>query len=98
MDTGDQRLESAAVVSRAGKGFFPAEIEGGCAAGDRHRRYLHSLRPPTVLPGLVSARTARRGDARDAFLGKDGRTFDELPAQVSRRSLRTAWLAACAPT
>lgn len=91
MDTeGDKRLE-VPLSSVAGKGFFTAEIEERLYGGEIDIA-VHSLKDlPTVLPeGLGIGAYCERGDARDAFLGKDGRTFDELPAQarVGTSSLR----------
>jgi len=46
---------------------------------------VHSLKdlPVDLPPGLVLAGVLERGDPRDAFCSRDGRTLDELPAGAS---------------
>ncbi|MEG0791012.1 MAG: hydroxymethylbilane synthase [Gordonibacter sp.] len=93
LDTqGDKKLD-VPLPSVADKGFFTAEIEQ-----DLYERRIdiavHSLKDlPTELPeGLAVGAYCERADAHDAFLGKGGIAFADLPenACIGTSSLRRA--------
>lgn len=62
------------------KGLFVKEIEEALAAGEIDLA-VHSLKDlPTDQPkGLIVQAVPEREDARDVFISKTGRPFDELP-------------------
>lgn len=80
----DQPLPAsmAQVVAEVGtKGLFIKEIEEALLTGQVDLA-VHSLKDlPTIMPpGLTLAAVPPREDARDAFISKDGRSFEALPA------------------
>jgi hydroxymethylbilane synthase len=69
-------------VAEAGrKGLFIKEIEEALLAG-KVDLAVHSLKDlPTILPaGLILAAVPPREDARDVFISRDGKPFEQLPA------------------
>jgi len=87
---GDKILD-APLSKIGGKGLFTKEIEDALLDG-RVDLAVHSLKDlPTELPeGLVLAAIMKREDPRDAFISRDGRQLDDLPAgaRIGTSSLR----------
>lgn len=87
--TGDRQPESGPPAP--GKGVFVKEIEEALLANTIDVA-VHSLKdlPVEAVPRLVLAAVLPRGDVRDAFCSRDGRTLDELGAgaRVATGSLR----------
>lgn len=87
---GDIILDVA--LSKIGdKGLFTKEIETALLNGDVDVA-VHSLKDlPTELPdGLVIGGTLPRGEVRDVFISRDGRTLDQMTAndRIATSSLR----------
>jgi hydroxymethylbilane synthase len=89
--TSGDRIKTAAELRRAGKGLFVKEIERAllkrkidCA--------VHSLKDvPSELPaGLELGAYLERGEAADAFIGRNATPIDKLPprATIGTASLR----------
>jgi hydroxymethylbilane synthase len=78
-----------------GKGLFTKEIEEALLSG-RIDVAVHSSKDmPTLLPeGLEISAFLPREDARDAFIGRNGGSLDDLPpgARIGSSSLRRAAL------
>jgi hydroxymethylbilane synthase len=84
-----------------GRAFFTKEIDRALMQGEVDVA-VHSLKDLStqIEGGLTLAATLRRADARDALLGRDGRTLAQLPAgaRVGTSSLRRrAFLARVRP-
>ena len=98
--TGDRILD-VPLAKIGDKGLFTKELDVALLDG-RADLAVHSLKdvPTTLTDGIVIAAIPEREDPRDAFIGKDGLTFRELPqgAHVATGSLRRrAQLAALRP-
>ncbi|MCG8494337.1 MAG: hydroxymethylbilane synthase [Sneathiellales bacterium] len=88
--TGDQ-IQDRALSEAGGKGLFVKEIEEALLRGDIDLA-VHSMKDmETTLPeGLVIETILPREDPRDAFISRDGTSFDDLAAGavVGTSSLR----------
>ncbi len=88
--TGDQ-IQDRALSEAGGKGLFVKEIEEKLLSGDIDFA-VHSMKDmETALPdGLIIDCILPREDPRDAFISKDGKSLDDLPAGsvVGTSSLR----------
>jgi hydroxymethylbilane synthase len=88
--TGD-RFTEAALTAIGGKGAFTKEVEDAVLAGEADLA-VHSLKdlPTATVPGLRVWAVPPRFDPRDAWIGRDGLRFEELPvgAVVATGSLR----------
>jgi hydroxymethylbilane synthase len=88
--TGDAILDRP-LSEAGGKGLFTKEIEEALLAGAIDLAVHSSKDMPTVLPpGLGLSAFLPREDARDAFIGRDAKTLQDLPmrAVVGTASLR----------
>jgi hydroxymethylbilane synthase len=89
--TRGDRIQNAPFAEIGGKGLFTKEIEEALLAGEVDLA-VHSLKDlPTDLPeGLEVGAFSHRADVRDAFVGRDGLGFGDLPkgARVGTSSLR----------
>jgi hydroxymethylbilane synthase len=88
---GDRLAESAAPASAGGKGIFVKEIEDALLRKEIDLA-VHSMKdvPGELAPGLIIAATPPREDVRDAWISRDGRTFETIAsgARVGSTSLR----------
>ena len=88
--TGD-RIQDVPLAKIGDKGLFTKELDRALLDG-RVDLVVHSLKdvPTTLTEGIVVAAIPEREDPRDAFMGKDGLTFRDLPAGacVATGSLR----------
>lgn len=89
--TSGDRFQAASLQALGGKGAFTKEIEDALIAGDADLA-VHSLKDlPTELPeGLRIWAHPPRFDPRDAWIGRDGLRYGDLPAGgvVATGSLR----------
>src|SRR6201991_4271610 len=88
--TGD-RIQDRPLSEAGGKGLFTKEIEEALLAGSIDLAVHSSKDMPTVLPaGLGLSAFLPREDPRDAFIGRNVKSIDELPqgAKVGTASLR----------
>ena len=79
--TKGDRILDVTLSKVGGKGLFVKEIEK--AMYDKEIDFaVHSMKDmPAVMPeGLIIGSIPVREDSRDAFISKDGRTLDQLPA------------------
>ena len=78
--TGD-RVQDRRLLEIGGKALFTKEIEEALIDG-RIDLAIHSMKdvPADQPPGLAIAAIPEREDPRDAFIGRDAETFDDLPA------------------
>lgn len=91
--TGD-RIQDRPLAAIGGKGLFVKEIEEALLDG-RADVAVHSAKdlPPDQAPGLVLAAFPKRGDPRDALVGRSpGATVEALPrgSRVGTGSVRRA--------
>ena len=90
--TGD-RIQDRPLADLGGKGLFTKELEAALLANEIDLA-VHSMKDvPTLLPdGLVIAAILERGDPRDAFIGRDAPTLEDLPAgaRIGTSSVRRA--------
>jgi len=88
--TGDQ-IQDIPLVKIGDKGLFTKELDRALL-DNRVDLVVHSLKdvPTAPVEGIVLAAVPEREDSRDAFIGKDGMRFDDLPAgaTVATGSLR----------
>ncbi|MCC3243919.1 hydroxymethylbilane synthase [Methylocystis sp. WRRC1] len=90
--TGDQ-IQDRPLSESGGKGLFTKELDSALIAGDIDLAVHSSKDLPTHLPAeIVIAGYLPREDARDAWIGRNGVTLDQLPAGavVGTASLRRA--------
>lgn len=90
--TGDQ-IQDRPLSESGGKGLFTKELDSALIAGDIDLAVHSSKDLPTHLPAeIVIAGYLPREDARDAWIGRNGVTLDQLPsgAVVGTASLRRA--------
>ena len=89
--TSGDRFQEAALQALGGKGAFTKEIEDAVLSHEADLA-VHSLKDlPTVLgPGLRVWAHPPRFNPRDAWIGRDGLAFEDLPenATVATGSLR----------
>jgi hydroxymethylbilane synthase len=89
--TRGDRIQNAPFAQIGGKGLFTKEIEEALLDG-RVDLAVHSLKdlPTDLPPGLEIGAYSERADVRDAFIGRDGLAFEDLPhgARVGTSSLR----------
>ena len=88
--TGD-RIQDVPLAKIGDKGLFTKELDRALLDG-RVDLVVHSLKdvPTAPVDGIVLAAIPEREDPRDAFIGKDGQRFGDLPAgaYVATGSLR----------
>ena len=88
--TGD-RVQDRRLLEIGGKALFTKEIEEALLDG-RIDLAVHSMKdvPSEQPPGLTIGAIPEREDARDAFIGRNAETFDDLPpgAVLGTASLR----------
>jgi hydroxymethylbilane synthase len=88
--TGD-KIQDVPLAKIGGKGLFTKEIEMAILAGEVDLG-VHSMKDvPTEVPtGLVIGITTVREDPRDAFISRNYRTLEEIPAggRIGTGSLR----------
>ena len=88
--TGD-RVQDRRLLEIGGKALFTKEIEEALLDG-RIDLAVHSMKdvPAEQPPGLTIGAIPEREDARDAFIGRNAATFDDLPpgAVLGTASLR----------
>jgi len=90
--TGDQ-IQDRPLSESGGKGLFTKELDSALIAGGIDLAVHSSKDLPTHLPAeIVIAGYLRREDARDAWIGRNGVTLDQLSpgAVVGTASLRRA--------
>lgn len=90
--TGDQ-IQDRPLSEAGGKGLFTKELDTALIAGGIDLAVHSSKDLPTHLPAeIVIAGYLPREDARDAWIGRNGATLDQLPpgAVVGTASLRRA--------
>jgi hydroxymethylbilane synthase len=90
--TGDQ-IQDRALSEAGGKGLFTRELDLAMIAGEIDVAVHSSKDLPTKLPGEIAiAGFLPREDVRDAFIGRGGVKFEELPAGavIGTASLRRA--------
>jgi len=90
--TGDQ-IQDRPLSESGGKGLFTKELDSALIAGGIDLAIHSSKDLPTHLPAeIVIAGYLPREDARDAWIGRNGATLDQLPAGavVGTASLRRA--------
>jgi hydroxymethylbilane synthase len=89
--TSGDRFQAASLQALGGKGAFTKEIEDALLAGDADLA-VHSLKdlPTELPPGLRVWAHPPRFDPRDAWIGRDGLRYADLPggATVATGSLR----------
>src|SRR4051794_33645615 len=89
--TSGDRIQDRALAEVGGKGLFTKEIEDALLDG-RIDLAVHSSKDlPTVLPGgLTLSAFLPREDPRDAFIGRHGVKFADLPqgSTIGTSSLR----------
>src|ERR1700761_3140418 len=88
--TGDV-IQDRPLAEAGGKGLFTKEIEEALLSGTIDLAVHSSKDMPTILPpGLMLAAFLPREDPRDAFIGRNVKSIDELPhgAKVGTASLR----------
>ncbi len=89
--TSGDRIQDRALAEVGGKGLFTKEIEDALLDG-RIDLAVHSSKDlPTVLPGgLTLSAFLPREDPRDAFIGRNGVKFADLPQRgtIGTSSLR----------
>ena len=89
--TRGDRIQNASFAQIGGKGLFTKEIEDALLE-DRIDLAVHSLKdlPTDLPPGLGVGAYSARADVRDAFVGRDGLSFGDLPerSRVGTSSLR----------
>lgn len=80
--TGD-RVQDRRLLEIGGKALFTKEIEEALIDG-RIDLAVHSMKdvPAEQPPGLAIAAIPEREDPRDAFIGRDAATFDDLPSDA----------------
>ncbi len=91
ISTSGDRIQNRPLSEVGGKGLFTKEIEEALLSGEIDIAVHSAKDMPTVLPdGLELSCFLEREDVRDAFIGRAGRTLDELPdgATVGSSSLR----------
>jgi hydroxymethylbilane synthase len=88
--TGDKILDSA-LATIVGKGLFVKEIEEALLRGDIDIA-VHSMKdvPTHLPPGLEIIAIPKREDPRDVFIGREGRSLDQMSAgaRIGTSSLR----------
>jgi hydroxymethylbilane synthase len=93
MGTTGDRLHSQPLPQIGGKGLFTQELEEALLRGEADFA-VHSLKdlPTELAPGLTLAAIPEREDCRDAFLGRGGRHFVDLPkgGTIGTSSVRRA--------
>jgi len=93
MQTSGDKFTDRPLADMGGKGLFTKELEEALLAGTIDVA-VHSMKDmPTVLPdGLTIGCMLEREDPRDMLMGKNIRTFDDLPqgATFGTSSLRRA--------
>jgi hydroxymethylbilane synthase len=73
-------IQDRPLAEAGGKGLFTKEIEEALLAGTIDLAVHSSKDVPTILPpGLTLAAFLPREDPRDAFIGRDVKTWRELP-------------------
>ena len=84
--TGD-RIQDIPLAKIGDKGLFTKELDRALLDG-RVDIVVHSLKdvPTDPVEGIVIAAIPEREDPRDAFIGKDGLRFDDMPAGRPRSS------------
>jgi len=90
--TGDQ-IQDRPLSESGGKGLFTKELDSALIAGGIDFAVHSSKDLPTHLPSeIVIAGYLPREDVRDAWIGRNGATIDQLPAGavVGTASLRRA--------
>ncbi|WP_457796738.1 hydroxymethylbilane synthase [Methylocystis sp. S23] len=90
--TGDV-IQDRPLSESGGKGLFTKELDSALIAGSIDLAVHSSKDLPTHLPAeIVIAGYLPREDVRDAWIGRDGATIDQLPAGavVGTASLRRA--------
>ncbi|WP_424362406.1 hydroxymethylbilane synthase [Methylocystis parvus] len=90
--TGDV-IQDRPLSESGGKGLFTKELDSALIAGSIDLAVHSSKDLPTHLPSeIVIAGYLPREDVRDAWIGRDGATIDQLPAGavVGTASLRRA--------
>ena len=89
--TEGDRFQAGPLIERGGKGVWVKEIEEGLLAGTFDLA-VHSLKdvPAALAPGLALVAIPPRADARDAFVSREGQTWQTLPqgARIGTSSLR----------
>ena len=89
--TRGDRILNAPFSQIGGKGLFTKEIEDALLEG-RIDMAVHSLKdlPTELPPGLTIGAFSPRADARDAFIGRGGIVFDDVPrgGKIGTSSLR----------
>jgi hydroxymethylbilane synthase len=89
--TSGDRFQQAALQALGGKGAFTKEIEDALIAGEADLA-VHSLKdlPTELVPGLRVWAHPPRFNPRDAWIGRDGLSYEDLPtgATVATGSLR----------
>jgi hydroxymethylbilane synthase len=91
ISTSGDRIQDRPLAEVGGKGLFTLEIEEQLADGRLDLAVHSSKDMPTVLPqGLHLSVFLEREDPRDAFIGREVKTFMDLPkgAVVGSASLR----------
>jgi hydroxymethylbilane synthase len=95
ISTEGDRDRATPLTVLGGRGVFVVAVEAALLDG-RADVAVHSLKdvPSTPVAGLVLDAYLKRGDPRDAFVGRDGKRLAELPlgARVGTSSQRRAGL------
>lgn len=93
ISTKGDKILNKPIAALGGTGVFVKELENALLA-DEVDLVVHSLKDlPTEMPAqLYLAATLLREDPRDAFVSRDGKTFDQLPAgsKIATSSRRRA--------
>ncbi|HYB98026.1 MAG TPA: hydroxymethylbilane synthase [Candidatus Limnocylindrales bacterium] len=81
--TSGDRIQDRPLRESGGKGLFIKELDEALLDG-RIDCAVHSLKdvPSELAPGIAIAAVLERADPRDLLVTTDGRTLDELPADV----------------
>ena len=89
--TSGDMIRDRALLEAGGKGLFTKEIDAALLAGDIEVAVHSAKDMPTFMPsGIAIGAYLPRADVRDAFIGREARSLENLPkgASVGTASLR----------